>query len=76
MGPRELKAQLGELNTNCNSSSFLKGNMKMVDIDINPFGNHDKTEAWPAETGETISVNPGRVVMGGGGATWEPEREQ
>ena len=25
VGPRELKAQLGELNTNCNSSSFLNG---------------------------------------------------
>ena len=42
MSPRELKAQLGELDTNCNSSSSLEGVIKMADIDINPFGDHDQ----------------------------------
>ena len=45
--------------------------MKMADIDINPFGNHDKTVVQPDKTGETIPLNPGGVM--GGGATWEPE---
>ena len=43
-GPREPKAQLGELDTNCNSSSF-KGIMKMVGIDIDPVGDHSKIDA-------------------------------
>ena len=47
--------------------------MKMADIDINPFGYHDKTDAQPDETGKTISLNPGGVM--GGGATLEPEHE-
>ena len=38
-GPR---APLGEVDTNCNSSSFLKGVIKMDDI--NPFGERDKTD--------------------------------
>ena len=44
MVPRELKAQLRELDTTCNLSSFLKGLMKMADIDNDPFGDHDKKE--------------------------------
>ena len=72
MGPRELKAQLGEFCTNCNSSSFLNGVMKMANIDIDPFSDHDKTDAQPDETGETVPLSPGGVVVGGG-ATWEPE---
>ena len=36
----------------------------MADVDIDPFGEHDKTDTHPDETGE----NPG-------GATWEPEPE-
>ena len=44
--------------------------MKIADVDIDPFSDHDKTDAQPDETGETISLIPG------GGATWEPEREQ
>ena len=47
--------------------------MKMADIDIDPFGDKDKIDTQPDETGETIPVNPGRVR--GGGATWEPEQE-
>ena len=44
----------------------------MADVDINPFGGHDKTKSRPEEpTGENICLNPG-----GGGSTWEPECEQ
>ena len=56
MDLREPKAQLEESDTNL--SSFLKGVMKIADIDINPFGDHDKMDAQPDETGETISLNP------------------
>ena len=73
VGPREPKVQMGELNTNCNSSVFLKGVMKMADVDINPFGDHNKTDAQPDESGETIPLIPGGVR---GGATWEPECER
>ena len=41
------------VNTHRNWSSFLKGVIKMVDMDINPFGKHNKTEKQP-DTGETI----------------------
>ena len=68
MGSRELKAQLGELDTNCSLSSFLKGIMRMADIAIDPFGGHDKKDTQPDETAKTIPVNP-RGVMGGGGAS-------
>ena len=30
------------MDTHCNSSSFLKGVMKMADVDIDSFGKHDK----------------------------------
>ena len=63
---REPKAQLGELDTNCNSSSFLQGIMKMADVDIDSFSDHDKMDAQPDETGETIPLRPGGVVVGGG----------
>ena len=49
--------------------------MKMADIDINPFSNHDKMDTQPDETGKTIPLNPGGVVVGGG-ATWKPEHIQ
>ena len=42
----------------------------MADIDIDPFGEHDKTESRTDETGENISLTPV------GGSTWEPEHEQ
>ena len=71
MGRRELQAHLGELDTNCNSSSFLKSIMKMADVDINPFIDHYKTDAQPDKTGETIPLNPEGVVVVGG-AIWEP----
>ena len=46
----------------------------MVDIDIDLFGEHDKTEEHPVETGENIPRTP----FTPGGVTWEPvpEREQ
>ena len=46
-------------------------NKKMADIDIDPFGEHDRTELRTDETGENIPLTPV-----GGGSTWEPEREQ
>ena len=39
----------------------------MADVDIDPFGNHNKTDAQPDKTGETIPLIPGGG--GGGGAT-------
>ena len=39
----------------------------MADVDIDLFGDHDKTDE---PTGENIPLNPGR------GSTWEPVREQ
>ena len=41
----------------------------MADIDIDPFGDHDKTDTQPDEMGKTIPLNSG------GGPTWEPECE-
>ena len=70
VGPREPKAQLGELDTNCNSSSFHNGVMKMADVDIDSFGDHKKMDTKPYKTGKTIPLNPGGA---GGAATWEPE---
>ena len=43
------------------SPSFLR-------VDVDPFGDYDK----PDETGKTIPLNPGGVVVEGG-STWEPE---
>ena len=45
----------------------------MADVDINPFGKHDRTESRADETGKNISLTP---VGPGGGSTWEPECEQ
>ena len=45
----------------------------MADVDINPFGDHDKTDFHPDDIGENIPLNPGGEM---GGSTWEPEREQ
>ena len=42
----------------------------MADIDIDPFGEHDKTEE---PTDENIPLDP---VTPAGGSTWESEREQ
>ena len=47
---------------------FIKGIMKMADDDINPFSNHNKTNAQPDET---IPLTPGGVIEGA--STWEPE---
>ena len=43
----------------------------MADIDIDPFGEHDRTESRTDETGENIPLTPV-----GGGSNWEPEHEQ
>ena len=45
----------------------------MADINIDPFGEHDKTDWHPDDTGKNIPlslVNPGGAM---GGSTWEPE---
>ena len=40
--------------------------MKIPDVDINPFGNHDKPDDHPDKpTGKTIPFNPGGVIEGG-----------
>ena len=44
----------------------------MADIDINPFGEHDKTELRLDEPSDKHIYSPHPV----GGLTWEPEREQ
>ena len=45
----------------------------MADVDVNPFGDHDKTDSHSDDTGENIPLPP---VNPGEGGTWEPEREQ
>ena len=44
----------------------------MADVDIDPFGEHDKTEELTDENIPLDPVTPGR----GGVQTWEPTREQ
>ena len=43
----------------------------MADLDIDPFGEHDRTESRTDETGENIPFTPGG---GGRSSTWEPDR--
>ena len=73
VGPKELKAQLEELDVYHISSSFLRSYEKMTDVDINPLGDHDKTDSHPDETGENIPLTQ-LGPMGRG--TWKQEREQ
>ena len=40
----------------------------MADVDIDPFGEHDRTESRTDETAENIPFTPV------GGSTWEPDR--
>ena len=47
----------------------------MADVDINPFGDHNKTDSHPDDTGETIPLSPGGAI-GAAGSSWEPEPEQ
>ena len=42
----------------------------MADVDIDPFGEHNRTESRTDETGENIPLTPVR------GSTWEPMHEQ
>ena len=49
-------------------------NKKMTDVDINPFGEHDRAELRTEQpTDEHI---PLPLVTPGGRSTWEPTREQ
>ena len=43
----------------------------MADVDIDPFGEHGRTESRTDETGENIPFTP---VGGGRSSTWEPDR--
>ena len=43
----------------------------MADVDIDPFGENDKTDSHPDES-ENIPLNPGGAT-GGGKFSWEPE---
>ena len=43
----------------------------MADVDIDPFGEHDRTESRTDETGENIPFTP---VGGAGSSTWEPDQ--
>ena len=46
----------------------------MADVDIYPFGEHDRTDSHPDETGENIPFTwggGGGVIEGG--STWEPD---
>ena len=45
----------------------------MADVDIDLFGEYDKTDSHPDDTGDNI---PLPLVNQGGGSTWEPEHEQ
>ena len=77
MVPRKQKALLEELDTHYNLSSFLESYEKMADVDMDPFGNHDKTDLHPDDAGETIPLTPGGGAGHvGRGSTWEPEHEQ
>ena len=55
-------------------------NKKMADVDINPFGEHESRSEEP--TDEHIPLDPvtpggpSGALLGGGGLTWELEREQ
>ena len=71
--PKELRALLKEQDKYYNWSSFLESYDKIEDIDINPFGGHDKTDSHPDETGENIPLKPGGASRG---STREPEFEQ
>ena len=52
-------------------------NKKMADIDIDPFGEHDRTEEPMDEHIPLTPVGPGGAPLcGGGGSTWEPTHEQ
>ena len=46
----------------------------MADVNIDPVGEHDKTDSHPDETGESIPLILGEALGGGFGAL-EPERE-
>ena len=45
----------------------------MADVNIDHFGDHNKIDSHPDDTGETIPLNPRGAI---GRSTLEPEREQ
>ena len=49
----------------------------MKDVDIDPFGEHDRTEEPTDKNIPLTPVGPAGAPLGGGeGSTWEPKREQ
>ena len=62
MVPRELRICFGYLDIYYNSSSFLESYEKMADVDIDRFGEHDKTDLHPDENILPPPVN--RVYLG------------
>ena len=42
----------------------------MADVDIDPVGDHDKTDVQPDETGKNIPLTPEGAM---GESTWESE---
>ena len=64
---------MGDLDIYYNSSSFLKSYEKIAEIDMDPFGERDKTDSHSDMTGEIIPLKPGGAIRG---STKETEREQ
>ena len=46
---------------------------KWLTFDIDTFGDYDKTDSHPDDTGENIPLSSGGAM---GGSIWEPEGEQ
>ena len=58
----ELRVLLGYLDIYYTSSSFLESYEKMAGVDVDPFGDHDKTDSHPGDTGENIPRR--RIYLG------------
>ena len=50
------KKALGELDICYSLSSFYQADQKMTDFDVDPFGEHNKMDTQPDETGESIPL--------------------
>ena len=60
-----MRVPLEDLDIRYSLSSFLDSYEEVADVDIDPIGNHDKTDSHPDDTGENIPLNPGGVIGGG-----------
>ena len=61
MVAKELKVPLGDLDIYYSLSSFLGSHEKMADVNIDPFGEHDKTDSHP-DTVENIPLTSGGAM--------------